>query len=84
LNDEITRARFRTQVNNFLSEVKTKRGVYDYLIVADETNNGPDIIDRNEFVAEILIKPTKVIEFIKLIYTAVATGSNFQEVVGRG
>jgi hypothetical protein len=84
LNDEVTRLRFNSQVNSFLSEIKTKRGVYDFLVVADDSNNTAEVIDRNEFVAEILVKPTKVIEFIKLIYTAVATGVSFQEIVGRG
>jgi hypothetical protein len=84
LNDEYTRSRFSNIVNNFLSEIKTKRGVYDYEVVADETNNTADVIDRNEFVAEILIKPVRVIEFIKLIFTAVGTGVNFTELVGRG
>ena len=84
LNDDVTRLRFSSQVNSFLSRIKTQRGVYDYLVVADASNNGSDVIDRNEFVAEILVKPTKVIEFIKLIYTAVATGVSFQEIVGRG
>jgi phage tail sheath protein FI len=83
LNDEFTRTAFRNEVNKYLSEVKTKRGVYDYLTIADHTNNTSDVIDRNEFVAEILVKPTRVIEFIKLIYTAVGTGVNFQELVGR-
>lgn len=84
LNDDVTRTRFRNMVNSFLSEIKTKRGVYDYLVVADESNNTADVIDRNEFVAEILVKPTRVIEFIKLIFTAVGTGVSFQELVGRG
>ena len=84
LNDDVTRLRFSNQVNGFLSGIKTARGVYDYLVVADASNNTADVIDRNEFVAEILVKPTKVIEFIKLIYTAVATGVSFQEIVGRG
>jgi hypothetical protein len=84
LNDDVTRLRFSNQVNNFLSGIRTQRGVYDYLVVADSSNNTADVIDRNEFVAEILVKPTKVIEFIKLIYTAVATGVSFQEIVGRG
>jgi phage tail sheath protein FI len=84
LNDEVTRSRFSNSVNNFLAEIKAKRGVYDYLVVADERNNTPEVIDRNEFVAEILVKPVRVIEFIKLIFTAVATGVNFQELVGRG
>jgi hypothetical protein len=84
LNDDITRTRFSNQVNSFLSGIKTQRGVFDFLVVADTSNNTADIIDRNEFVMEILVKPTKVIEFIKLIYTAVATGVSFQEIVGRG
>jgi hypothetical protein len=83
LNDEITRSRFRGLVNNFLSEIKARRGVFDFLVVADETNNTPDIVDRNEFVAEILVKPTRVIEFIKLTFTAVSTGVDFAEVVER-
>ncbi len=83
LNDDITRARFRGLVNNFLSEIQARRGVQDFLVVADETNNTPDVIDRNEFVAEILVKPTRVIEFIKLTFTAVATGVDFSEVVER-
>lgn len=84
LNDDVTRTRFRNMVNSFLSGVKTQRGVFDYLVIADETNNTADVIDRNEFVAEILVKPTRVIEFIKLIFTAVGTGVSFQELVGRG
>lgn len=81
LNDEITRSRFRGLVNSFLSEIQARRGVQDFLVVADNTNNTPDVIDRNEFVAEILVKPTRVIEFIKLTFTAVATGVDFSEVV---
>jgi hypothetical protein len=82
-NDDITRSRFRGLVNGFLAEIKARRGVTDYLVVADESNNTPEVIDRNEFVAEILVKPTRVIEFIKLIFTAVSTGVAFSEVVGR-
>ena len=82
-NDEITRSRFRGLVNGFLAEIKARRGVTDYLVVADESNNTAEVIDRNEFVAEILVKPTRVIEFIKLIFTAVSTGVSFSEVVGR-
>jgi hypothetical protein len=83
-NDDITRARFSGLVNGFLAEIKARRGVTDYLVVADGTNNTPDVIDRNEFVAEILVKPNRVIEFIKLIFTAVGTGTSFSEVVGKG
>jgi phage tail sheath protein FI len=84
LNDDITRTRFSNQVSSFLGGIKTKRGVYDFLVVCDGSNNTPDVIDRNELVMEVLVKPVKVIEFIKLIFTAVATGVSFQEIVGRG
>ncbi len=60
-----------------------RRGVTYYLVVGDGTNNTPDVIDRNEFIAEIMVKPNRVIEFIKLIFTAVSTGVSFTEVVGR-
>ena len=82
INDEITRSRFRGLVNSFLAEVKSRRGVTDYLVVADSSNNTADVVDRNEFVAEILIKPARAIEYIKLVFTAVATGVSFSEVVG--
>jgi hypothetical protein len=82
-NDDITRARFSGLVNGFLAEIKARRGVTDYLVVADSSNNTPEVIDRNEFIAEILVKPNRVIEFIKLIFTAVSTGVSFSEVVGR-
>jgi hypothetical protein len=82
-NDDITRARFKGLVDGFLNEVKSRRGVTDFLVVADSSNNTPDVIDRNEFIAEIMVKPNRVIEFIKLIFTAVATGVAFSEVVGK-
>lgn len=82
-NDDFTRSRFRGVVNPFLSEVKSRRGVQDYLVVCDTTNNTPEVIDRNEFRAEILVKPTRVAEFIKLTFTAVGTGVDFNEVVER-
>ncbi len=82
-NDQVTRSRFRGLVNKFLAEIQNRRGVIDYLVVADESNNPSEVIDRNEFVAEILVKPTRSIEFIKLIFTAVGTGVDFSEVVGR-
>jgi phage tail sheath protein FI len=82
-NDDFTRARFRGIVSPFLSDIKARRGVYDYLVVCDETNNTPFVIDSNEFRAEILVKPTRVAEFIKLTFTAVGTGVDFNEVVER-
>lgn len=80
-NDDFTRTRFRGTVNPFLSGVKAKRGVYDYLVVCDETNNTPEVIDHNEFRAEILVKATRVAEFINLTFTSVGTGVEFSEVV---
>lgn len=82
-NDDFTRSRFRGITNPFLSEVKSRRGVTDYIVVCDTTNNTPEVIDRNEFRAEILVKPTRVAEFIKLTFTAVGTGVDFNEVVER-
>jgi phage tail sheath protein FI len=83
-NDDFTRTRFRGIVTPFLADIKARRGVTDYLVVCDETNNTPDTIDHNEMHAEILVKPTRVVEFIKLTFTAVATGVEFSEVVVRG
>lgn len=80
-NDDFTRTRFRGVVNPFLADVKARRGVYDYLVVCDESNNPASVVDSNEFRAEILVKPTRVAEFIKLTFTAVATGVDFNEVV---
>lgn len=82
-NDDFTRARFRGTVNPFLSTVQARRGIFDFLVVCDTTNNPPDVIDRNEFNAEILVKPARAIEFIRLTFTAVATGVDFNEVVER-
>jgi hypothetical protein len=83
LNDEATRATFANAVSSYLTEVKSKRGVIDFLVVCDESNNTPDVIDRNEFVADIYIKPTRSINFITLTFVATRTGVSFAEVVGR-
>lgn len=83
LNDDFTRSRFRGVVNPFLNDIQARRGITDYLVVCDETNNTPEVIDNNEFVAEILVKPTRVIEYIRLTFTAVPTGVSFDEVVQR-
>jgi hypothetical protein len=66
-----------------MSEIQTRRGVTDFLVVCDETNNTPDIIDRKEFVAEIYLKPTRSINFITVTLTATKTGVSFAEVIGR-
>jgi len=83
LNDDTLRTSFNTAVNGYLSEVQAKRGVIDYLVVCDETNNTADVIDRNEFVAEIYLKPTRSINFITITFVATRTGVSFSEVVGR-
>ena len=81
-NDEFTRANFRNIVEPFLREVQGRRGITDFLVVCDETNNTGDVIDRNEFVAEIFIKPARSINFITLSFVATRTGVSFDEVAG--
>lgn len=81
INDDFTRSRFRGVVNPFLGGIQARRGVTDYLVVCDETNNTPETIDANEFNAEILVKPARAIEYIRLLFTAVPTGVSFEEVV---
>ena len=82
-NDEITRANFRNIVEPFLRGVQAKRGLSDFLVICDETNNTPDVIDANEFKADIFIKPARSINFIGLTFVATRTGVSFSEVVGR-
>ena len=81
-NDEFTRANFRNIVEPFLREVQGRRGITDFLVVCDETNNTGEVIDRNEFVAEIFIKPARSINFITLQFVATRTGVSFDEVAG--
>ena len=81
-NDEITRTNFVNIVEPFLRDVESKRGLTDFLVVCDETNNTPAVIDRNEFVADIYLKPTRSINFIGLTFIATRTGVSFEEVVG--
>jgi hypothetical protein len=81
-NDDTTRALFKNNVNPFLRDVQAKRGMYDFLVVCDETNNTPEIIDRNEFVADIYIKPARSINYITLNFIATKTGIAFDEAVG--
>ena len=83
LNDETTRLNFTTQVNNYMRDIQARRGMTDFLVVADTSNNTPDVIDRNEFVADIYIKPSRSINFITLTFVATRTGVDFSEVVGR-
>ena len=82
LNDAGTRSNFVNIVEPFLRDVQSKRGIQDFLLVCDETNNTPDVIDRNEFLADIYIKPARSINFIGLTFVATRTGVSFSEVVG--
>ena len=81
-NDEFTRANFRNIVEPFLREVQGRRGITDFQVVCDETNNTGEVIDRNEFIAEIFIKPARSINFITLSFIATRTGVSFDEVAG--
>ena len=83
LNDEFTRAQFVSMVEPFLRTVQGRRGITDFRVVCDETNNTPEIIDRNEFVGDIYIKPARSINFIRLNFVAVRTGVAFEEVIGK-
>ena len=82
-NDEFTRAQFVALVEPFLRDVRGRRGIYDYRVVCDETNNTGEVIDRNEFIGDIYIKPARSINFIQLNFVAVRTGVAFDEVVGK-
>lgn len=83
LNDETTRGNFVSQVEAYLREIQARRGITDFLVVADASNNTADVIDRNEFVADIYIKPTRSINFITLTFVATRSGVSFEEVIGR-
>ena len=81
-NDEFTRANFRNVIEPFLRDVQGRRGITDFLVVCDETNNPGSVIDRNEFVADIYVKPARSINFITLKFIATRTGVAFEEVAG--
>jgi len=83
LNDETTRSVFKGIVEPFLRDVQSRRGIYDFLVVCDSTNNTSSVIDNNEFVADIYIQPARSINFITLTFTATRTGIQFNEVVAR-
>jgi hypothetical protein len=83
LNDELTRANFRNIVEPYLRDIEAKRGLYGFLVVCDATNNTPDVIDNNEFRADIFLKPAKSINYVTLTFVATRTGVSFEEVVGR-
>ena len=82
LNDEFTRAMFRNMVEPFLRDVKGRRGITDFLVICDETNNTAEVIDGNRFVADIYIKPARSINFITLNFIATRTGVEFSEIAG--
>ena len=82
-NDAITRGSFNAALSGYLAEVQARRGVTDYLVVCDDSNNTAEVIDRNEFVAEIFIKPTRSINYVTVTVTATKTGVSFAEVIGR-
>ena len=81
-NDEFTRNAFKNVVEPFLQTVKARRGLTDFLVVCDATNNTSDVVDRNEFVGSIFVKPSRSINFIQLNFVAVRSGVSFQEVTG--
>lgn len=82
-NDSITRANFVNIVEPYLRNVQSKRGIFDFRVICDETNNTPDIIDNNEFRADIFLKPNKSINYVTLTFVANRTGISFEEVTGR-
>jgi hypothetical protein len=82
-NDDFTRAQFKNLVEPFLRDVQGRRGIYDFRVVCDETNNTSNVIDSNQFVGDIYIKPARSINFIQLNFVAVRSGVEFSEVVGQ-
>jgi hypothetical protein len=82
-NDAFTRAQFVALVEPYLRDVQGRRGIFDFRVVCDESNNTPEVIDRNEFIGDIYIKPARSINFIQLNFIAVRTGVAFDEIVGR-
>ena len=82
-NDQFTRAQFINLVEPFLRDVQGRRGITDFRVVCDGTNNTPNVVDSNQFVGDIYIKPARSVNFIQLNFVAVRTGVSFEEVVGR-
>ncbi len=82
-NDDFTRAAFRNLVEPYLRDIQGRRGIYDFRVVCDTTNNTPEVIDRNEFRGDIYVKPARSINFIQLNFVAVRTGVEFDEIVGK-
>jgi phage tail sheath protein FI len=82
-NDEFTRSQFVSLVTPFLRDIQGRRGIYDFRVVCDATNNTSQVIDSNQFIGDIYIKPARSINFIQLNFVAVRTGVDFTEVVGQ-
>ena len=83
INDDVTRGGFLATINGYLNDIVAQQGITDFLVVCDTTNNTADVIDRNEFVAELFIKPARSINYVTVTFTATRTGVSFSEVVGR-
>ena len=83
INDETTRSGFLATINGYLNDIVAQQGITDFLVVCDSSNNTADVIDRNEFVAELFIKPARSINYVTVTFTATRTGVSFSEVVGR-
>ena len=81
-NDSTTRVSFASALNSFMAEIQSGRGVTDFLVVCDETNNTSSVVDRNEFVAEIYVKPTRSINYVSITLTATKSGVSFSDVIG--
>jgi len=81
-NDDFTRAQFKNLIEPFLRDVQGRRGITDFKVICDETNNTGEVVDRNEFIGDIYIKPARSINFITLNFIAVRTGVEFSEIAG--
>ena len=81
-NDELTRIQFQNIVEPFLRDVQGRRGITDFKVVCDTSNNTAEVIDRNEFIGDIFVKPNRSINFIQLNFVAVRSGVEFNEIVG--
>ena len=82
-NDEFTRAQFKAMINPYLRDIQGRRGITDFLVVCDATNNTPEVVDQGKFIGDIYVKPARSINFIQLNFVAVRTGVQFSEVVGK-
>ena len=81
-NDEFSRAEFVGIIEPFLRDIQGRRGISDFRVVCDESNNTPDVIDANSFVASVFVKPARSVNFVTLNFVAVRTGVDFEEVLG--